>query len=67
MHRTMKFTYGSIAVFILVLMGLWACETGQDVSEVTPHVATCEGCHNDEAALRKLAPEGDDDGHGGGG
>lgn len=59
--------YGIAGAALILLLGLWACESEQQVTDISANTVTCEGCHNDQAALQKLTPETDDDGHGGGG
>ncbi|MBC8400262.1 MAG: hypothetical protein H8E14_02105 [Candidatus Marinimicrobia bacterium] len=47
------------------MIAFWGCDPGlETVTGSDP--TTCEGCHTNEAALKKYAPEGTTDGGGGG-
>ena len=47
------------------MIAFWGCDPGlETVTGSDP--TTCEGCHTNEVALKKYAPEGTTDGGGGG-
>ena len=54
--------------FVFLLLGLLlACEEDEITpTEVSANFATCEGCHNDEAVLKKIAPQDVEHAAGGG-
>lgn len=55
-------------VFVCLILGLLlACEEDETTpTEVSANFATCEGCHNDEAVLKKIAPQDVEHAAGGG-
>lgn len=55
-------------VFVCLILGLvFACEDEETTpTEISANFATCEGCHNDETALKKIAPQDVEEAAGGG-